>query len=68
MVDGTAYVFGGASKEGKMMGDCWKLDLTKSKKAWEELEPSGRSPHVRCSHAAAAVGDKLVFFGGSYYK
>jgi len=37
VVDGKAYVFGGASKDGGMMGDCWKLDLRKDEKAWEEV-------------------------------
>ncbi len=27
-----------------------------------------QAPHVRCSQAAAAVGDDVFFFGGSYYK
>jgi N-acetylneuraminic acid mutarotase len=68
VVGGKAYVFGGAAKDGGMMGDLWRLDLEKEEKAWEKLEPLGRQPHVRCSHAAAAVGDNLFFFGGSFYK
>ena len=38
------------------------------KKEWEELDPNGRVPHVRCSQAAAAVGTKIVYLGGSHYK
>ena len=27
-----------------------------------------QAPHVRCSQAAAAVGDDVFYFGGSFYK
>lgn len=60
------FLFAGAPKEGPMLGDLWGLDL--SKHAWEELDPDGKVPHVRCSQAAAAVGSDIFFVGGSYYK
>ena len=62
----SAYIYGGAPKEGGMLGDLWELNL--DKRAWRELDADGKVPHVRCSHAAAAVGDDIYFFGGSHYK
>ena len=50
-----------------MLGDLWALGLAPDL-AWEELDPDGRAPHVRCSQAVAAVGDDIFFVGGSYYK
>ena len=61
------FLFGGAPKSGPMLGDLWALSLA-PELAWEELDPDGQAPHVRCSQAAAAVGDDIFFAGGSYYK
>ncbi len=64
---GKLLLFGGAPKSGPMLGDLWALALA-PKLAWEELDPDGQAPHVRCSQAVAAVGDDIFFVGGSYYK
>ena len=61
-------LFGGAPKSGPMLGDLWALNLATPDMAWEELDPDGQAPHVRCSQAVAAVGDDIFFMGGSYYK
>ncbi|KAK9839199.1 hypothetical protein WJX81_000851 [Elliptochloris bilobata] len=63
---GHLILFAGAPKSGPMLGDLWGFDPAST--AWEELDPDGQAPHVRCSQAAAAVGDDVFFFGGSYYK
>ncbi|KAK9794608.1 hypothetical protein WJX73_007394 [Symbiochloris irregularis] len=59
------WLYGGAPKSGSMLGDLWALDL--STLEWREIR-DGEKPHVRCSQAAAAVGDELVMFGGAYYR
>jgi hypothetical protein len=48
-----------------MLADLWVLELTSM--AWRQLRPSGPQPQPRCSHAAAAVGDAIVVFGGAFY-
>lgn len=63
----SLVLFGGAPKSGPMLGDLWALDLAPDL-AWREIDPDGQAPHVRCSHAVAAVGDDVFFAGGSYYK
>ena len=60
------YLFAGAPKEGPMLGDLWALDT--ASKAWTELDAEGKTPHVRCSQAVAAVGSDIFMLGGSYYK
>ena len=64
------FLFGGAPKEGPMLGDLWSLTLAggTGRGAWAELDPDGKAPHVRCSQAAAAVGTDIFLAGGSYYK
>ena len=49
-----------------MLGDLWALDTASS--AWAELDAEGKTPHVRCSQAVAAVGSDIFMLGGSYYK
>ena len=49
-----------------MLGDLWALDTTGA--SWAELDADGKTPHVRCSQAVAAVGLDIFFLGGSYYK
>ena len=49
-----------------MLGDLWALDTGSS--AWAELDAEGKTPHVRCSQAVAAVGSDIFMLGGSYYK
>lgn len=67
---GRMFLFGGAPKEGPMLGDLWSLSMPdgNSSAAWAELDPDGKAPHVRCSQAAAAVGNDIFYVGGSYYK
>ena len=60
------YLFAGAPKEGPMLGDLWALDTASS--AWTELDAKGKTPHVRCSQAVAAVGSDIFMLGGSFYK
>jgi hypothetical protein len=49
-----------------MLADLWRLDLATM--AWQCLKPEGQQPAPRCSHAAAAVGDSIVYCGGAFYK
>lgn len=65
-IGSKAYVFGGAPKKGNMLGDLWELNLERL--AWSKIHATGNAPHVRCSHTATAIGGKIYFFGGSYYK
>ena len=55
-----------------MLGDLWALrglqGPDQASLRWEEVDPEGQAPHVRCSQAAVAVGDDIFFVGGSYYK
>ena len=65
-------LFGGAPKSGPMLGDLWALrglqGPDQASLRWEEVDPEGQAPHVRCSQGAATVGSDTFFFGGSYYK
>ncbi len=65
-VGDALYLFAGAPQSGPMLGDLWRFDIASA--SWHELDPDGQVPHVRCSQAAAALGSKIVFLGGSYYK
>lgn len=65
-VENALYLYGGAPQSGPMLGDLWRLDLDNMQ--WQELQPAGPQPHVRCSAAAAAVADgRILFFGGAFY-
>lgn len=68
-MDGNAslLIFGGASQQGTMCNDLWRLNLNETLQ-WQKLEPAGELPHVRCSHVAANVHSNLLVIGGSYYK
>lgn len=61
---GTAYVFGGGSKDGGTLRDLWTLDLATL--AWTEASPSGDRPSGRSGSAFVAdpVGSRLLLFGG----
>eukprot|EP00775_Hariotina_reticulata_P010210 gene10210-10371_t len=60
------YVFGGAPQQGPMLNDLHRLDLDTL--TWEQLQPAGDTPHVRCSTAAAAVDQQyIVYIGGAFY-
>eukprot|EP00879_Flechtneria_rotunda_P009431 GHRR01009873.1.p1 GENE.GHRR01009873.1~~GHRR01009873.1.p1 ORF type:complete len:380 (+),score=81.08 GHRR01009873.1:187-1326(+) len=59
------YLFGGAPQKGPMLNDLWKLDLDTM--AWQQLTPAGITPHERCSTAAAAAGQYILYFGGAFY-
>lgn len=64
-VNNALYLFGGAPQNGSMLGDLWKLDLDSMQ--WQQLNPAGPSPHVRCSTAAGVVGNSIFYFGGAFY-
>ncbi len=72
----SLVLFGGAPKSGPMLGDLWALRGLQGGEPhqaapplrWEEVDPEGRAPHVRCSQGAASVGSDTFFCGGSYYK
>lgn len=64
-VNNALYLFGGAPQNGPMLGDLWKLDLHSLQ--WQQLNPAGPSPHVRCSTAAGVHGSSIFYFGGAFY-
>eukprot|EP00878_Enallax_costatus_P003843 GHUV01004059.1.p1 GENE.GHUV01004059.1~~GHUV01004059.1.p1 ORF type:complete len:362 (+),score=97.55 GHUV01004059.1:149-1234(+) len=64
-IHNALYLFGGAPQSGPMLGDLWKLDLQSMQ--WQQLQPGGPSPHVRCSTAAGVVGSNVFYFGGAFY-
>jgi hypothetical protein len=64
-VGNALYLYGGAPQKGPMLDDLWKLDLGSLQ--WQQLQPSGQTPHARCSPAAAAAGKYILYFGGAFY-
>jgi hypothetical protein len=51
-----------------MLGDLWCLDLNLASLAWQQLHPEGGAQLLpRCSHAAAAVGGSILYFGGAIH-
>lgn len=61
-VSNRMVVFGGASHEGKVLGDTWTFNPLTS--AWAEARPNGTRPLPREGHCSAVIGDTVYVFGG----
>ncbi|CAN5852053.1 hypothetical protein BH24CHL6_BH24CHL6_12420 [soil metagenome] len=63
-LDGTAFISGGAARDGTLLGDLWLLDLASL--AWSEAEPAGQPPSGRFGASLIADGERnrLLLFGG----
>ena len=55
-------IFGGSDSSGAKLGDVWSLDLGNF--SWSPVNAAGAPPPPRCHHAAIAVGDFVVVYGG----
>ena len=61
-VGATVYVFGGRGERGAVFNDLWALDCEKWE--WRQLPSSTAPPSPRFAASLAAVGGRLVAFGG----
>jgi len=61
-VSGRMVVFGGASNDGKVLGDTWVF--TPVNNSWTQVFPSGQRPLPREGHCSAAIGNTVYVFGG----
>ena len=62
VVDYKVYVFGGRGPAGLLHNDLWCLDIESWK--WTLMPSTTAPPLARFNHTAAAVGNKIAFFGG----
>ena len=62
VVDYKIYIFGGRGPSGLLYNDLWCLDVETWK--WTLMPSTTAPPLARAGHSAAAVGNKLAFFGG----